>query len=279
MPLYTTNANDSFLPAGTGDLVELPFYEQSVFAQVTTRVSTSGNTWRCPIVSADPTAAWTNEGAEIALSQPTLAELEVTPAKLASLVVVSSELANDSNPAAAELVGRGIARDISRKFDQAMFSAAGLASPAPAGLGTLSGIATYVNASAWTNSDFMAEAKSKLAVVGATLTHMVVAPATALSLDKVKQATGSNAPLLGLDATSPTERRVLGVPIVVNEYVAANVGWGIDSSKVYTIVRSGSELKADASAFFSSDRIGVRGTMRVCPAFPMPTAVCKVSIA
>ena len=41
-------------------------------------------------------------------------------------------MADDSSPAAAQVVGDGIARDIARRIDQAAF--AGLASPAPAGL-------------------------------------------------------------------------------------------------------------------------------------------------
>lgn len=44
------------------------------------------------------------------------------------------------------MVGAGLARDIARKVDDAFFGA--MASPAPAGLGALSGVQTYVNGSA-----------------------------------------------------------------------------------------------------------------------------------
>jgi HK97 family phage major capsid protein len=44
--------------------------EQSVAAQVSTVVPTSSHDFRVPIASADPTAAWTAEGAEITRIRP-----------------------------------------------------------------------------------------------------------------------------------------------------------------------------------------------------------------
>ncbi|MEJ7742083.1 MAG: phage major capsid protein [Nocardioidaceae bacterium] len=69
-------------------------------------------------MTADPTAAWVAEGDEIPISDPTLAELTVTPAKVAGLTIVSRELADDSDPAAAYVVGAGLARDIARRVDE-----------------------------------------------------------------------------------------------------------------------------------------------------------------
>ena len=66
---------------------------------------------------------------------------------------------------------------------------------------------------------------SKAAVAGADATAFITSPATALALATIKQATGSNQPVLGLDATSPTSRSVLGVPLYVSSYVAANTLW------------------------------------------------------
>ena len=86
----------------------------SVFAQIATRQTTNSHTYRIPTVTADPTAAWVAEGAEIAPSDPTLAELVVTPSKVAGLTIISNEMANDSDPAVAAVVGQGLARDIAR---------------------------------------------------------------------------------------------------------------------------------------------------------------------
>ncbi len=277
MALTTGLPTRGLLPDEHGPLVIQPAIDASVFARVATVQMTSSHDYRIPVVAADPTAQWVAEGAEITPSDPTLQELVVTPAKVAGLTIISRELADDSDPAAAQVVGDGLARDIARRIDQAAF--AGLASPAPAGLTTLSGVQTYVNASAFGNLDFAAEAISKAEVVGATVTHFVTSPATALALAKVRTETGSNKPLLGADATTATGRMILGVPLLVSPFVAANTLWAIDSSRVWLVVRADASIEADRSVYFTSDRVAVRATMRAAFAFPHPQSVVKVSIA
>ena len=201
----------------------------------------------------------------------------MTPPKVAGLTIVSREMADDSDPAAAQVVGDGLARDIARRIDQAAF--AGLASPAPAGLSTLSGIQSYVNAGAFGNLDFAAEAISKAETVGATVTGFVAGPATALALAKVKTRTGSNQPVLGSDATSATSRQVLGVPLYVSEFVAANTLWAVDRTRVWLVVRDDATVEADRSVFFTSDRVAVKATMRAGFGFVHAASVVKVTIA
>jgi HK97 family phage major capsid protein len=272
----TTNVN-GILPDDFGALVVQPALALSVFAQVATTVTTGSTHYRIPIVSADPTASWVAEGAEISPSDPTLQELVVTPPKVAGLTIISRELADDSNPAAAQVVGDGLARDIARRIDQAAF--AGLSAPAPAGLSTLSGVSTYVNASAYSNLDFAAQAISKAEVVGAKVTAFVTNPATALALATLKTGTGSNAPLLGSDPTAATSRSILGVPLYVSQYVAANTLWAIDSAGAWLVVRDDATVEADHSVYFTSDRVAVRATMRAGFGFVHPASVVKVSIA
>jgi HK97 family phage major capsid protein len=251
--------------------------DMSIAAQVCTIAFTRGTNYRIPIVTADPTASWVAEGAEITPSDPTLAELTVTPPKVAGLTIISSELANDSTPAAAQVVGDGLARDIARRIDQAFFGS--MSSPAPSGLGALSGLQTYVNASAFANLDFAAEAISKAETVGATITSFITSPATALALAKVKQATGSNAPLLGLDATSATSRQLLGVPLYVSQYVAANTLYALDSSRTWLVVREDATVEVDKSVYFTSDRVAVRAIMRAGFGFTHAASVVKVTLA
>ena len=80
------------LPDQHGPLVVQPALDASVFAQVATTVTTSAHNYRIPNVSADSTAAWVAEGAEITPSDPTLQELTVTPPKVAGLTIISREL-------------------------------------------------------------------------------------------------------------------------------------------------------------------------------------------
>jgi HK97 family phage major capsid protein len=89
MALYTATGGPILSPEQVAALVVQPLIDQSVAAQVSTVITTTSHDLRVPIVTADPAAAWTAEGAEIGVSDPTLTELTVTPRKLAGLVVVS----------------------------------------------------------------------------------------------------------------------------------------------------------------------------------------------
>lgn len=61
-----------------------------------------------------------------------LDEINIVPAKLAGLTIISNELAMDSSPAALQVVGDGLVRDLARKTDQAFF--ANTTTNGPAGL-------------------------------------------------------------------------------------------------------------------------------------------------
>lgn len=256
-----------------GPLLIQPVSRASVALATSTTVTTSGYTFRVPIVAADPTAAWVAEGDEIPTSDADLDELVVTPSKVAGLTIVSRELAEDSTPAATQVVGDGLARDIARKVDAAWFGA--LAAPAPSGLGALTGHQTVTGA--FTNLDPFAEAISLAEQVGATVTSFVTDPATALTLSKIKTGTGSNAPLLGQDATAAGQRRIPGVEVVSSPAVAAGTVWAYDWSRVWSVLRDDVTIDVDRSPYFESDRVGIRATMRVGFAFGHEASVVKIT--
>ncbi|MFC1451569.1 phage major capsid protein, partial [Bacillus cereus] len=122
MTLTTSSANASFLASAVGDLIVQPVQREALALQLGTVISVTGaNSFRVPIVTADASAAWVAEGGEIAASDANLGEATTDFYKLAGLQIVTRELADDSNPAAAELVGAGLARDIAKKIDAAFF--------------------------------------------------------------------------------------------------------------------------------------------------------------
>lgn len=256
-----------------GPLLVTPVIAASVALSSSTNVTTDGYTFRVPVVLEDPTAAWVAEGAEIPVSDPALGEVVVTPSKVAGLTIVSRELAEDSNPAAATVVGDGLARDIARKVDAAWFGA--LAPPAPSGLSALAGIQTVTGVFA--NLDPFAEAISRAETVGATVTAFVCSPATALVLAKLKSGSGSNAPLLGQDATSAGQRRVLGVDVLTSPTITGSTVWAYSASRVWTVIRDDVSLEVDRSVFFTSDRVAVKATMRIGFAFGHPQSVVKLT--
>lgn len=269
----TTNVN-ALLPDQIGALVVRPVMTGSVAAQASTVVNISSTEYRVPIVTADPSAAWVAEGGTISPSDATVTELVVSPSKLAALTIISRELSEDSSPSAQSVVGAGLGRDIARKMDTAFFG--NTVTNGPAGLGSLT---TSTVVGAWTSTDPFAEAISKSQTNGGNLTAFLCSPTDALTLAKVKKATGSNEPLLGADATQAGKRSILGVPLIVSPQLAAGTIWGIDSRFAQVVVRDNTRLEVDRSAYFASDQVGVKATMRVGFAFTNPLALVKLTVA
>ena len=277
MALTTSSGNLSFLSSEVGDLLVRPALEMSIAAQVSTVVTTGANTFRIPVVSADPTAAWTAEGAEITPSDPTLTEIVVTPSKLAGLTIISRELAEDSSPEAAKIVGDGLARDIARKLDSAYFG--NTVTNGPNGLLSLTTSTSVEAASSFTTLDAFAAAIFTAEGIGATVDSFVTSPTEALALSTLKEISGSTRPLLTSDVTAPTSRTVYGRPLLVSSAVGVKTAWGIARDRVFLVIRDDAKVEVDKSVFFTSDRVAVKATMRVGIGFAHPLAVVKVTHA
>ncbi|MDI9917863.1 phage major capsid protein [Rhodococcus sp. IEGM 1379] len=286
MSLYTPGQPRTFLPEEIAELVTRPVEREALSLQVSTVVSLPDGVheYRVPIVAADPTAEWTAEGAEIGVSDPDLDETSVIPRKLAGLTIISREMARDSSPEATDLVGKGLARDLARKLDAAFFGTNVTAAGPPVvrngnrplGLEDVVGVSEVDTGGTIVNTDVFAEAISKAEEVGATIDHFVANPADLLTLAKVKKATGSNEPLLGTDATSPSKRVVLGVPILPSSAVRLGTIWALPKDRIHTAVRESAELAVDESAYFTSDRIAVRAILRAGFVFPHEEAIVKI---
>ncbi|WP_083666007.1 phage major capsid protein [Saccharomonospora sp. CUA-673] len=275
--MFRSDANPAFLPEEIGNLVVQPVERESVAAQAGTVVPTASSTFRVPVVAADPTASWTAEGAEIDVSSATLDEVVVTPPKVAGLTIISAELADDSDPAASQIVGDGLARDIARQVDAAFFGSSD-DDEQPSGLEDLAGVNTVDAGGEWANIDPFTLAIFSAENVGATLTSWVASPDDAVQLAQLKEEEGSNKPLLQPDPTMPTRRMIGGVPMLVSPAVTPGVVWGIPADRALVVRRTDTTLDVDRSAYFSSHRVGIRATMRVGFAFPHPAAIQRVAL-
>lgn len=277
MSLLTTNAGGILRPEEVGALIVQPVAKASVAMQVGTIVETNSKDFRIPIVTDDVSASWTAEGADITATDAEVDELLVTPKKIAALSKVSRELAADSSPAAQNVVGQSIARDIARRVDSAFFG--DTVANGPDGISSLNDI-QFVDADTITNVDPFSEAISKAENEGAQITAFVANASTVLALSKLKKlTTGSNEPLLQPDPTLPTRRQILGVPLysVPATVVPANTVWAVDISRVFVVVRQDVELSVDESFYFGSDSLAVRAVMRVAFGFPHQRAVIKIA--
>lgn len=276
----TVNSASVLKPEQVHDLVILPLTQQSVAFQVSTIARTDRNQYRVPQVTGDPATGWTPEGAEIAVDDLDLAEIVVTPKKVAGLTVVSNELIADAGEDAAKLIGDRLVNSLRRKIDAAYFNTATTNGPAglPSVAASMANMFTGVAGGFGANVDPFIELTGTVEANGGGLTAWVMPPAQLTDLAQLKESSGSNKSLLQPDPTQPTRKLVNGVPVLVSPDIPAAVVWGV--SKPYSIVllRNDADIQIDSSSFFTSDRTAVRVTLRIGFAFPHPAAMAQLRL-
>lgn len=278
MSMNTSNLR-AISPDQIEQLVVQPVEANSVALQAATLVTTGATKTKIPRVTSDPSASWVEEGEEIGTSDPTVDDITISPEKLAGLVVVSNEAADDTSPAAADMIGDGLARDIAKKLDVAFFGSSPSGSVQPEGLEDLDGVTEIEAGAAWADLDPFAAAMSNAEGHGLAVSHFVANPADALALSQLKESSSSIRPLLGADATSATRRLIQGVPLLVSSAVTQGTIWGIPQQRAVIVRRKDVDLDVDTSAYFTSYRTAVRAVMRVGFGFTDPAAIQKVLLS
>lgn len=279
MAVLNSNLAAAWTPEDYGKLVDLVLAEKSIAFKAGTVVSTSNESIRFPMLTADPDVGWYAENTQITLADPTTSELVVTPKAVKGLTQISTEASEDSNPAAAEQVGRGLARNIAKKIDSAFFG--NTVSNGPNGVQSLlddtDPLWQVVDpGAAYTNLDPFHDAKAQALTHNAELSVFVLAPDVALALSKAKQlSTGSNVGLL--DSTGVGDGTTLAnVPVLVSTDVAAGTAWGFDSEQVLIVQRAGTRVTKSTDAAFDYDAVQVRGTARVAFGFVNPAGIVQI---
>lgn len=275
--LTTTSDVKGISPDAITELITLPVEAASVAIQASTLIPTDATRTHIPLVTADPSAAWVAEGDEIGATDPTIDDIVAEPAKIAGLTIITNELAADTSPAAANIVGEGLSRDIARKIDLAYFGGKGASLIQPAGLEDLAFTLT-VQPTAWDNFDPFEEAVSNAGELGLGVDTFVAHPDDVLALAILKESTSSKRGLLTPDPTSPTRKMIAGVRLLPSPGVRPGTVWGIPKERSIIIRRNDVDLQTDRSAYFTSDRTAIRATMRVTFAFPQALAIQRIML-
>lgn len=265
----TTISLSALATSEQASLILGPLMADAVAANsaVSTVHSTGSTEFRVPRVDSDAAAAWTEEGQEITPSGVEVDEIIIVPKKVAGLVPVSRELAEDSSPDAATLIGASLSRALIDRVDAAFLG--DLGAPAPKGLEALA--ATDLSTDL-TNLDGLLEARASIAGAGGTATAIICHPADALKLGLLKDSTGSNRALLD-DLTA-----IAGLPVIQTAHAAAGALWIVDANSIHTVIREDVTVESSRDAYFSSDRVAIRATMRVDYGFSHPDRVVKLTI-
>ena len=279
----STPSVGGMLPVGhTGDLLLTALRETSVAydPRVATQLIIDAHSVSLPVLTADASGTWTPEATELTESSPVFAEVVVTPSKVAALSIVSSELANDSNPAVAATVGQSLAQGLAASIDSALFAAT-TAPNAPAGIGSLAGTSSVSAGAKWSSLDPLSDAMSIAEANGAQVTAVVTNYADAKAISQIKERTDSQRPLLGVegDAATPGQRMAFGVPILVSRWVPAGTAWAIPAARLFTVTRQDLTVESSTDAYFSSDRVAMRGIARVGFAVTRPSTITKIALS
>jgi HK97 family phage major capsid protein len=230
MAVTNSGLQTGWTPEDYGSLIDLVIAEKSIAFQAGTVVKTANETIRFPMLTADPAVGWYAENTQITLTDPTTNELVVTPKAVKGLTQISNEAAEDSTPAVADEIGRGLARNIAKKIDAAFFG--NTVTNGPSGLLSLVGVNVVDTGTVTLASlDAFHQAKADALADGAELSVFILAPDVALALSKAKQPTGSNMGLLDNVGDGVT---LAGVPVLVSTDVAAGNAWGLDGRRFWS---------------------------------------------
>lgn len=276
-----TVSSTAWLGIETDSVLSLPVERESVALKVATLAPVSaGNTgYRVPVVNKDPSAAWVSEGEEIPASASAFAEVGDVFHKLAGLSIVSRELAQDASRDAAEQVRLGLARQLAKQFDKAIFGARGDNTLAPVGLEDYTDRETTIDAGAsLTTLDPFIKAIYQGQAKGAPITAFVAHPDDALAVATLKRGKDSYEAILSHDPSRPGTQTILSVPLYPCPAVTRGTIWGIPSSRLIIAVREDVTIKIDESVYFTSDRIAIRATMRALSLFPDISAIQRIKI-
>lgn len=270
--LTTTASNSGILPSEYAGLITKPLTEQALAFNpaLTTVLHSERHDIILPSIEEDVSSEWVNEGEEIALDDPTMSETTLGFHKVAGVTAVSSEMANDSTPQAATIIGQSISRSIIANVNKAFLG--GLPAPAPQGLETVTGVLSAINATATISLDTFALAVSMAEEQGHQLTGWIMNPTDAFSLTTMRESDTSQRRLLA-DANT-----IEGLPVFKHPAVPKGTAWGLDASGVYTGLREDVTLATASETYFTSDRIAIRTTARIGFAVPDPKSVVKLSL-
>lgn len=222
---------------------------------------------RVPWVDIDDTVGFVDEGQPIPENASTYSETVVRTGKIATLGKFSREQLEQPN--AAQLVVNSLSRSVVNKANTAYLGNAA----DPTGLLHLAGITDGGVLGA--DLDSLADAVLGIEAEGGKATHIIAAPGAWGAVSKMKGATGSAVPLLGA-GTEEADRRVLGVPVLVTSAAPADTLLVVDSTAIVSAVGQ-VQLARSEDAFFESDVVGVRVTLRLGWAAMKPERIVKIS--
>jgi len=257
----------AWLPQDYGDLLDTVVQEKSIASKAATLFTTTRQTVRFPLWTADPAVGWYSELDTIAIADGSTNEVVVTPSKTAGIDLLSNELVGDSDPAIALQVAQGLANQIAGALDTAFFG--NTTAKGPNGLQSLTTAVVDPGASI-TNLDAFVAARYAAEAHAANLTHWLLPPAVAQTLSQLKIGSGYNQSLLQFVDDGV---QIAGIPALTSTHVVGTgiSAWGVDASQIRFVQRQGTTVELFDSP--QNDAKWVRAVSRVGFGFLNPAGI------
>jgi len=274
-----SDLNASYLPSDYMGLIDLVVDEKSIMFQVSTVLNTQEKQIRIPVWTDDPNSDFAAEGATIPLTAAGVSETVIDPVKVAARIEVTNEALGDTTTVNLDgQFGKALSRSIINKIDGRFFSSsAAVSGTSYQGLAAsafFSGIESIDNGgNAWTNIDFVHDAKGAITDNGGTATHIVLASDLATALAKAKTGTGSN---VGLFDSVQDGLSLAGLRTIVSPHVAAGEAWVFSKDTIFAVRRLGTQIVKSSDAAFDRDSVQLRATTRVSWGSSAPGHIARI---
>lgn len=228
-----------------------------------------------PKLAGEVTGYYVGEGTNITASDMTVQQVKLDAKKLAAMVVVSSELSEDSVISVAEMVSRSVAYTMAVKEDEALFLGDGTST-----YGGIVGLAGALAAgslvTATSNQTFSALTFGNFeSVVGACKMYSGIQPkwyisnaGWAASMQRLANAAGG---VTMAEIAGGMSRSFLGYPVVVSQVLESRLTgttglracyFGDLSMGSYLGTRRGISIALDSSRYFELDQVAIKATQR-----------------
>ncbi|BBX04312.1 hypothetical protein BST36_17345 [Mycolicibacterium moriokaense] len=253
-----TQVAGAYTPEDLGSLVDVALKGESAAARAFTVTSTDRDQVRYPKLTGNPDVAHYAELDLIQLDDPETDEVVVPIYRTAGATRQSRELADDSTPDTAELVGRALTQQIIRSVDAAALGNTtakgpnGLLSTSYTEVDTTDGLTSL---DPFISAVFAAQANQ------GEVTSWIMHPEKAEVLSKLKkQTTGSNEPLIEIVQDG---FRILGRPVILSTAVDTDTDfWGISKAHNVLVIRTGTSVERSTQSAFLNYAVDVMANFR-----------------
>lgn len=239
------------------------------------RINVVGAQAHVPRVLTDGTATFVAELAQIPSSAPTGDDLVLVPKKIANCVTLSNESIGDSPIDELDGVGSALVQAVAAALDSRAFSVNAATAVAFAGL--LSNTLPTQTGGVGSLDTFI-RAIGTIEAAGGRGTAIYINPTDLTNLRLIKQATGSNMPVLQPDLQAAGAERVGGAILWPTPPMPAGTALVAQADQIVVGVRQDAEVTFSPHSAFTSDAVVARVVARADVGINDPVGLVKVTV-